>query len=94
MAKYYCPFPVRLISAAQNADTEIYTPRQAFSVLKEAGCSDEALCYEMCVHLIIRPLQISATDVECNRWMSKEPAEIFERAAEEGFIQQVMSIPH
>lgn len=57
MAKYYCPFPVRVISAAQNADTEIYTPRQAFSVLKDAGCSDEALCYEMCVHLIIRPLQ-------------------------------------
>ena len=23
------------------------------------------------------------------RWMSKEPAEIFERAAEEGFIRQV-----
>ncbi|OJT04715.1 hypothetical protein TRAPUB_4509 [Trametes pubescens] len=43
--------------------------REAFSVLKEAGCSDEALCYEM--------------------WMSKEPAEIFERAAEEGFIQQL-----
>jgi len=43
--------------------------REAFSVLKAAGCSDEALCYEM--------------------WMSKEPAEIFERAAEEGFIQQL-----
>ncbi|KAF8898783.1 Acetohydroxy acid isomeroreductase, catalytic domain-containing protein, partial [Infundibulicybe gibba] len=43
--------------------------REAFSVLKEAGCSDEALCYEM--------------------WMSKEPAEIFERAAEEGFIEQL-----
>ncbi|KAF4605181.1 hypothetical protein EYR40_003964 [Pleurotus pulmonarius] len=43
--------------------------REAFSVLKEAGCSDEALCYEM--------------------WMSKEPAEIFERAAEEGFIKQL-----
>ncbi|KAF8202916.1 hypothetical protein BJ912DRAFT_942308 [Pholiota molesta] len=42
---------------------------EAFSVLKEAGCSDEALCYEM--------------------WMSKEPAEIFERAAEDGFIGQV-----
>lgn len=26
------------------------------------------------------------------RWMSKEPAEIFERAAEEGFIQQVGQI--
>lgn len=25
--------------------------QQAFSVLKEAGCSDEALCYEMCVEL-------------------------------------------
>ncbi|KAI5121258.1 hypothetical protein M0805_002303 [Coniferiporia weirii] len=43
--------------------------QQAFSVLKDAGCSDEALCYEM--------------------WMSKEPAEIFERAAEEGFILQL-----
>ncbi|KAI0669833.1 IlvN-domain-containing protein [Trametes maxima] len=43
--------------------------REAFSVLKEAGCSDEALCYEM--------------------WMSKEPAEIFERAAEDGFILQL-----
>ncbi|TCD62214.1 hypothetical protein EIP91_007219 [Steccherinum ochraceum] len=42
---------------------------QAFNVLQEAGCSDEALCYEM--------------------WMSKEPAEIFERAAEEGFITQL-----
>ncbi|KAF8960994.1 IlvN-domain-containing protein [Flammula alnicola] len=43
--------------------------REAFSVLKEAGCSDEALCYEM--------------------WMSKEPAEIFERAAEDGFVGQL-----
>ncbi|TFK77132.1 IlvN-domain-containing protein [Pluteus cervinus] len=43
--------------------------REAFSVLKEAGCSDEALCYEM--------------------WMSKEPAEIFERAADDGFIRQL-----
>lgn len=43
--------------------------REAFSVLKEVGCSDEALCYEM--------------------WMSKEPAEIFERAAEDGFIAQL-----
>ncbi|KAJ3569768.1 hypothetical protein NP233_g4837 [Leucocoprinus birnbaumii] len=43
--------------------------REAFNVLQEAGCSDEALCYEM--------------------WMSKEPAEIFERAAEEGFITQL-----
>ncbi|EIN13794.1 IlvN-domain-containing protein [Punctularia strigosozonata HHB-11173 SS5] len=43
--------------------------REAFGVLKEAGCSDEALCYEM--------------------WMSKEPAEIFEAAAEEGFITQL-----
>jgi ketol-acid reductoisomerase len=38
--------------------------REAFAVLKAAGCSDEALVYEM--------------------WMSKEPAEIFERAADEG----------
>ncbi|KAF5374767.1 hypothetical protein D9758_000315 [Tetrapyrgos nigripes] len=43
--------------------------REAFSVLKEAGCSDEALCYEM--------------------WMSKEPAEIFERAADLGFTAQL-----
>ncbi|KDQ63591.1 hypothetical protein JAAARDRAFT_169576 [Jaapia argillacea MUCL 33604] len=43
--------------------------REAFSVLREAGCSDEALCYEM--------------------WMSKEPAEIFEAAADEGFITQL-----
>ncbi|KAI0778249.1 IlvN-domain-containing protein [Trametes elegans] len=43
--------------------------REAFKVLQEAGCSDEALCYEM--------------------WMSKEPAEIFERAAEDGFIRQL-----
>jgi len=43
--------------------------REAFNVLQEAGCSDEALCYEM--------------------WMSKEPAEIFERAAEDGFIKQL-----
>ncbi|TDL28640.1 IlvN-domain-containing protein [Rickenella mellea] len=43
--------------------------REAFSVLKEAGCSDEALCYEM--------------------WMSKEPAEIFEKAADDGFILQL-----
>ncbi|PPQ62839.1 hypothetical protein CVT24_000533 [Panaeolus cyanescens] len=42
---------------------------EAFNVLKEAGCSDEALCYEM--------------------WMSKEPAEIFERAAEDGFVGQL-----
>ncbi|KAF9535438.1 IlvN-domain-containing protein [Crepidotus variabilis] len=43
--------------------------REAFNVLQEAGCTDEALCYEM--------------------WMSKEPAEIFERAAEDGFIGQL-----
>ncbi|OSX67531.1 hypothetical protein POSPLADRAFT_1038039 [Postia placenta MAD-698-R-SB12] len=42
---------------------------EAFNLLKEAGCSDEALCYEM--------------------WMSKEPAEIFERAAEDGFVAQL-----
>jgi ketol-acid reductoisomerase len=27
--------------------------QQGFSVLKEAGCSDEALCYEMCAEIII-----------------------------------------
>ncbi|KAI0032749.1 IlvN-domain-containing protein [Vararia minispora EC-137] len=42
---------------------------EAYSVLKEAGCSDEALVYEM--------------------WMSKEPAEIFEAASDEGFIKQL-----
>lgn len=49
--------------------TIIMAFREAFSVLKEAGCSDEALVYEM--------------------WMSREPAEIFERAADEGFIEQL-----
>jgi len=43
--------------------------REGFKVLQEAGCSDEALCYEM--------------------WMSKEPAEIFERAADDGFVEQL-----
>ncbi|KAI0052855.1 IlvN-domain-containing protein [Auriscalpium vulgare] len=43
--------------------------REAYSVLKEAGCTDEALVYEM--------------------WMSKEPAEIFQAAAEDGFIRQL-----
>ncbi|KZV77691.1 IlvN-domain-containing protein [Peniophora sp. CONT] len=42
---------------------------EAYSILKEAGCSDEALVYEM--------------------WMSKEPAEIFEAASDEGFITQL-----
>ena len=60
--------------------------REAFSVLKAAGCSDEALCYEMCV--------VSSTYIKTFRkciirWMSKEPAEIFERAAEDGFVGQV-----
>ncbi|KAH7883548.1 IlvN-domain-containing protein [Phlebopus sp. FC_14] len=43
--------------------------REAFNVLQDAGCSDEALCYEM--------------------WMSKEPAEIFDRAADDGFVTQL-----
>lgn len=61
--------------------------REAFSVLKEAGCSDEALCYEMCVESFSSV--IVCDTVMMRRWMSKEPAEIFERAAEEGFIEQV-----
>lgn len=28
------------------------------------------------------------------RWMSKEPAEIFERAAEDGFITQASGVMH
>ena len=32
-------------------------------------------------------------DHDASRWMSKEPAEIFERAAEDGFIRQVGSPP-
>jgi ketol-acid reductoisomerase len=62
--------------------------REAFSVLKEAGCSDEALCYEMCV-FSLSYLPFSASALTASRWMSKEPAEIFEAAADEGFIQQL-----
>lgn len=32
--------------AIRSIDHDV-TKREAFSVLKEAGCSDEALCYEM-----------------------------------------------
>ncbi|KAG6857530.1 hypothetical protein H0H87_000129 [Tephrocybe sp. NHM501043] len=59
----------KLLKFQGTQDVVMVAPREAFSVLKEAGCSDEALCYEM--------------------WMSKEPAEIFERAAEDGFIHQL-----
>ncbi|KAI9656130.1 MAG: hypothetical protein M1831_004701 [Alyxoria varia] len=43
--------------------------REGYKVLKELGCSDEALVHEM--------------------WLSKEPAEIFEKAADDGFIKQL-----
>lgn len=43
--------------------------REAYTVLHEAGFSDEAIIFEM--------------------YLSKEPAEIFERAADEGFVQQL-----
>lgn len=61
--------------------------REAFSILQEAGCSDEALCYEM--YVVLQVIDIAYTHPLNSRWMSKEPAEIFERAAEEGFITQV-----
>jgi ketol-acid reductoisomerase len=44
--------------------------REGYKMLKELGCSDEALVHEM--------------------WLSKEPAEIFEMAAEQGFIKQLV----
>ena len=34
-------------------------------------------------------LENAGNHLTLDRWMSKEPAEIFERAAEDGFIQQV-----
>ncbi|KAI9724288.1 MAG: hypothetical protein M1828_003712 [Chrysothrix sp. TS-e1954] len=43
--------------------------REAYSLLKNLGCSDEALVHEM--------------------WLSKEPAEIFEKCADDGFIRQL-----
>lgn len=72
MAEYHHALQVRLYPSTHGSNNGldiVALSREAFSVLKEAGCSDEALCYEM--------------------WMSKEPAEIFERAAEDGFIAQV-----
>ena len=59
--------------------------------MKEAGCSDEALCYEMSEFVLAS--SFSDSD-KSPRWMSKEPAEIFEAAAEEGFITQVESYKH
>lgn len=44
--------------------------REGYKLLKELGCSVEALVHEM--------------------WLSKEPAEIFEMAAEQGFIKQLV----
>lgn len=72
VAEYHHALQVRLYPSTHGSNNGldiVALSREAFSVLKEAGCSDEALCYEM--------------------WMSKEPAEIFERAAEDGFIAQV-----
>lgn len=43
--------------------------REAYNVLSAAGCSDEALIYEL--------------------YLSGEPAEVFEAAAEEGFFKQL-----
>ena len=44
--------------------------REGYKVLKDLGCSDEALVHEL--------------------WLSKEPAEIFEKCAEDGFIRQLV----
>jgi ketol-acid reductoisomerase len=48
----------------------IATFREAYSVLKGLGCSDEALVHEL--------------------WLSKEPAEVFEKCADDGFIRQLI----
>lgn len=45
------------------------------------------LCVMKCTEQSPRPTYLCFT--WASRWMSKEPAEIFERAAEEGFIKQV-----
>ncbi|KAK3725407.1 hypothetical protein LTR37_000377 [Vermiconidia calcicola] len=50
--------------------TVIAVFREGYKLLKELGCSDEALVHEM--------------------WLSKEPAEIFESAADLGFIKQLV----
>lgn len=39
--------------------------------------------------MLVREESLSLTCLDIGRWMSKEPAEIFERAAEDGFIHQV-----
>ncbi|KAI0068232.1 IlvN-domain-containing protein [Artomyces pyxidatus] len=59
--------------------------REAYSVLKEAGCSDEALVYEIYALFLCGRSNVTS----CFRWMSKEPAEIFEAAADDGFIRQL-----
>lgn len=43
---------------------------QAYTTLKNLGCSDETLCFEL--------------------FMSKEPAEIFEKMADDGFVKQLI----
>ncbi|KAI9893400.1 MAG: hypothetical protein M1814_006697 [Vezdaea aestivalis] len=48
----------------------IATFQQAYSTLKDLGCSDEALTHEL--------------------WLSKEPAEVFEKCAEDGFVKQLV----
>lgn len=40
------------------------------------------------MYVSLRLIHITYTNLLNPRWMSKEPAEIFERAAEEGFITQ------
>ena len=48
----------------------IATFREGYTVLKNLGCSDEALVHEL--------------------WLSREPAEVFEKCADDGFIRQLV----
>lgn len=50
--------------------TVIATFKEGYKVMKDLGCSDEALVHEM--------------------WLSKEPAEVFEKAADDGFWRQLV----
>ena len=58
------------VRRAGHLATVIATFREGYKVLRELGCSDEALVHEM--------------------WLSKEPAEVFEKAADDGFIRQLV----
>ncbi len=50
VAKHYHALPVTgLTISTYLLNLNLVGFREAFSVLKEAGCSDEALCYEMYV---------------------------------------------